>query len=236
MDDNVMHIFGFVIKPIHVSVFYNSIFLLMGAGGIYAWFKTRWQSRGNRDMHRYVHSVNEVSDVDREGYRTLKLRNLGMVEHVDTIIRGDKVRKWLIAAAFRCDWVHRFIKDSNPKHQGAILEAARNVLIAHFADGVLAHLLDLSTFEKKVLFSLTGSDTDIGGVRMIRNVIASEDILHIAQEHPADKWRFENEHHKARLQTLRDMAKAHFEDGGYRIGENSSKVLIIGEAFARIRI
>jgi hypothetical protein len=25
MDDNVMHIFGFVIKPIHVSVFYNSI-------------------------------------------------------------------------------------------------------------------------------------------------------------------------------------------------------------------
>jgi hypothetical protein len=84
MDDNVMHIFGFVIKPIHVSVFYNSIFLLMGAGSIYAWFKTRWQSRGNRHMHRYVHSVNEVSDVDREGYRTLKLRNLGMVEHVDT--------------------------------------------------------------------------------------------------------------------------------------------------------
>ena len=105
MDDNVLHIFGFVIKPIHVSVFYNSIFLLMGAGGIYAWFKTRWQSRGNRDMHRYVHSVNEVSDVDREGYRTLKLRNLGKVEHVDTIIRGDKVRKWLIAAAFRCNWV-----------------------------------------------------------------------------------------------------------------------------------
>jgi hypothetical protein len=48
MDDNVMHIFGFVIKPIHVSVFYNSIFLLMGAGSIYAWFKTRWQSRSPR--------------------------------------------------------------------------------------------------------------------------------------------------------------------------------------------
>jgi len=241
MDDNVMHIFGFVIKPIHVSVFYNSVFLLMGGGGIYAWFKTLWQSRGNRDVHRYVHSVNEVSDVDREGYRTLKLRNLGRVEHVDTIIRGaiirgDKVRKWLIAAAFRCNWVHRFIKDSNPKHQGAILEAARNVLVAHFTDGVLAHLLDLSTFEKKVLFSLTGSDTEIGGVRMIRNVIASEDVLHIAREHPADKWRFENEHHKVRLQTLRDMAKAHFEDGGYRVGENGSKVLIIGEVFARIRI
>jgi hypothetical protein len=148
MDDNVMHIFGFVIKPIHVSVFYNSIFLLMGAGSIYAWFKTHWQSRGNRQMDRYVHSVNEVSDIDREGYRTLKLRNLGMVEHVDTVIRGDKVRKWLIAAACRCNWVHRFIKDSNPKHQGAILEAARNVLVPHFADGVLAHLLDLSTFEK----------------------------------------------------------------------------------------
>jgi hypothetical protein len=68
------------------------------------------------------------------------------------------------------------------------------------------------------------------------NVIASENVLHIAQEHPADKWRFENEHHKVRLQTLRDMAKAHFEDGGYRVGENGSKVLIIGEAFARIRI
>ena len=26
---------------------------------------------------------------------------------------------------------------------------------------------------------------------MIRNVIASEDLLHIAQEHPADKWRFD---------------------------------------------
>jgi hypothetical protein len=101
---------------------------------------------------------------------------------------------------------------------------------------VLAHLLDLSTFEKKVIFSLTGSDTEIGGLRMIRNVIASEDVLHIAQQHPADKWRFENEHHKVRLQTLRDMAKAHFEDGGYRVGENGSKVLIIGEAFARIRI
>jgi len=241
MDDNVMHIFGFVIKPIHVSVFYNSIFLLMGGGSIYAWFKTRWQSRGNRDVHRYVHSVNEVSDVDREGYRTLKLRNLGRVEHVDTIIRGavirgDTVRNWLIAAAFRCDWAHRFIMDSNPKRQGAILEAARNVLVAHFADGVLAHLLDLSTFEKKVLFSLTGSDTEIGGVRMIRNVIASEDVLHIAREHPVGKWRFENEHHKVRLQTLRDMAKAHFENGGYHVGENGSKVLIIGEAFARIRI
>ena len=241
MDENVMHIFGFVIKPIHVSVFYNSIFLLMGAGGIYAWIKTRWQSRGNRDVHRYVHSVNEVSDLDREGYRTLKLRNLGKVEHVDNIIRGaiihgDKVRNWLIAAAFQCNWVHRFIKDSNPKHQGAILEASRNVLVAHFADGVLAHLLDLSTFEKKVLFSLTGSDTEIGGVRMIRNVIASEDVLHIVRQHPADRWRFENGHHKVRLQTLRDMAKAHFEDGGYRVGENGSKVLIIGEAFARIRI
>ena len=62
-------------------------------------------------MHRYVHSVNEVSDVDREGYRTLKLRNLSMVEHVDTVIRGDKVRKWLIAAACRCNWVHQFIKN-----------------------------------------------------------------------------------------------------------------------------
>ena len=159
-----------------------------------------------------------------------------MVEHVDTIIRGDKVRQSLIAAAFRCNWVHRFIKDSNSKHQGAILEAARNVLVAHFADGVLAHLLDLSTFERKVLFSLTGSDTEIGGVRMIRNVIANEDVLHIAQEHPADKWRFENEHHKVRLQTLRDMAKAYFEDGGYRVEKTESSVLIIGEAFARIRI
>jgi hypothetical protein len=91
MDDNVMHIFGFVIKPIHVSVFYNSIFLLMGAGSIYAWFMTRWQSRGNRDMHRYVHSVNEVSDVDREGYRTLKLRNLGMVEHVDNYLANASI-------------------------------------------------------------------------------------------------------------------------------------------------
>ena len=157
-------------------------------------------------------------------------------EHVDSVIRGDKVRKWLIAAACRCNWVHRFIKDSNPKRQGAILEAARNVLVPHFADGVLPHLLDLSTVEKKVFFSLTGSDTEIGGVRMIRNVIASENVLHIAQEHPADKWRFENEHHMVRLQTLRDMAKAHFEDGGNRVGENGSKVLIIGEAFARIRI
>jgi hypothetical protein len=98
MDDNVMHIFGFVIKPIHVSVFYNSIFLLMGAGSIYAWFKTRWQSRGNRHMHRYVHSVNEVSDVDREGYRTLKLRNLGMVEHVDTVIHGDELGERIMRA------------------------------------------------------------------------------------------------------------------------------------------
>jgi hypothetical protein len=164
------------------------------------------------------------------------LRNLGIVDHVDAIIRGDNVRKWLVAAAFRCNWVHRFIKDSNPKHQEAILEAARNVLIAHFADGVLAQLLGLSTFERKVLFSLTGSDTEIGGVRMIRNVIASEDVLQIAQEHPTDKWRFENEHHKVRLQTLRDMAKAYFEDGGYRVGDGGSSVLIIGEAFARIRI
>ena len=100
---------------------------------------------------------------------------------------------------------------------------------------MLAHLLDLSTFEKKVLFSLTGSDTEIGGIDDPK-CDRQEDVLHITQEHPADKWRFENEHHKVRLQTLRDMAKAHFEDGGYRVGENGSKVLIIGEAFARIRI
>jgi hypothetical protein len=30
--------------------------------------------------------------------------------------------------------------------------------------------------------------------------------------------------------------ETHFEDGGYRVGENGSKVLIIGEAFSRIRI
>jgi hypothetical protein len=144
MDANVMHIFGFVIRPIHVSVFYNSIFLLMVQEAFTPGSRHNGSHAGIQ-MDRYVHSVNEVSDIDREGYRTLKLRNLGMVEHVDTVIRGDKVRKWLIAAACRCNWVHRFIKDSNPKHQRAILEAARNVLVPHFADGVLAHLLDLST-------------------------------------------------------------------------------------------
>jgi hypothetical protein len=109
-----------------------------------------------------------------------------MVEHVDTVIHGDKVRKWLIAAACRFNWVHRFIKDSNPKRQGAILEAARNVLVPHFADGVLAHLLDLSTFEKKVIFSLTGSDTEIGGVRMIRNVSAGGTVS--TRPQPTMKW------------------------------------------------
>ena len=38
------------------------------------------------------------------------------------------------------------------------------------------------------------------------------------------------------LALLAAPSVAHFEDGGYRVGENGSKVLIIGEVFARIRI
>jgi hypothetical protein len=42
--------------------------------------------------HAGIAICTEVSDVDREGYRTLKLRNLGMVEHVDV---EAEVAAWL---------------------------------------------------------------------------------------------------------------------------------------------
>ncbi len=40
MDDNVMYIFGFVIKAHPRFSLLQLNFQLMGAGGIYAWFKT----------------------------------------------------------------------------------------------------------------------------------------------------------------------------------------------------
>src|ERR1700730_18375658 len=93
-----------------------------------------------------------------------------MVFRLEDVIRGKNVRKWLLAAAYKCDWIsRRFIEDPNPHHQELILEAVRNLLTRHCKEGVWARLnKSKTTVETTVIFAVTGSDIPVGGVRMIR--------------------------------------------------------------------
>lgn len=250
MDDTV-HFLGWVLKPIHVSIISNVIYYVFLIGSVMLGFLfARWSSRGNRELHIYVDSWCKISEIDKDKRRTLAIRDFGKQEYVDRLILRAKVRKWLIDAAFRCDWTHRFIKDPNPSHQLAILDAIGVAVARHYTDGIKADTMSFSTTpEKKLLYSATGSDTDETGVRMIRVIVVTEKVLEIVRDHPDTDpnvkdsgWLFELKYSKeqprlrVRLQTLRNMAKAYFEDDGFRAGEDGTRVRIIGEVMVCERI
>ena len=115
MDDTIPFL-GWAIKPVHLTAVYYAIWLFFGFFGTGFGIMAGWfHSRGNRQMDRYVESSCEISEPNRNGYRTLAIRNADMVFRLEDVIRGKDVRKWLLAAAYKCDWVsRRFIEDSDP--------------------------------------------------------------------------------------------------------------------------
>jgi len=239
MDDcaNVHHILGFVIKPIDYNLI-TTLASVLGLTAMFGWILNKWRARGNRQMHQYVDSGNEVSEPDKDKCRTLAIRHFDEPKKVEEMILSAKVRKWLMNAAVYCDWTHRFIKHPKSAHQKDILVACRNVLIRHWKEGQAAHMAGLPTVRTTLIFAVTGSDTEDEGVRMIRVVLVSLEMLKIIHEHPADKWLFEGEEERmrVRLETLRKMAEAYFENGGYRPGKNGTNVRIVMEAYVRSRI
>ena len=250
MNDTIPFL-GWAIKPIHLTAVYYAIWLFFGFFGTGFGIMAGWfHSRGNRHMDRYVESSCEISEPDRHGYRTLAIRNADMVFRLEDVIRGKNVRKWLLAAAYKCDWIsRRFIEDPNPHHQELILEAVRNFLTRHCKEGVWARLnKSKTTVETTVIFAVTGSDIPVGGVRMIRVILVNAIELESVLTHPEDRWYFlynpdfqenpekkkhEDERYEVRLATLRTMARA-YQNGGYHIGTDGTSVRIVDGVFSRV--
>lgn len=240
--ENTINIFGIIIKPIHLQVVQIIFFVILSAGA-WRWFVLWWRGRGNRQLDHYLNSACHVSEPDADGFRTLTLRNLGRTERIETVIRGEHERKWLLAAAQHCDWTHRFIKDREPEHQNRILHVVRNEMTAHFAEGEAARLAGLPTRSFDIYYSPTGADAMRGGIRMIRNILATEHVLRVVQEHPVDKWHYEIDKvtgeeavsHKVRLETLRQMADALFNCSGCRLHEGQW-VRIVGWLSPSVKI
>ena len=123
---------------------------------------------------------------DRHGYRTLAIRNADMVFRLEDVIRGKNVRKWLLAAAYKCDWIsRRFIEDPYPHDEELILDAVGYFLTRHCKEGVWARLnKSKTTVETTVIFAVTGSDIPVGGVRMIRVILVNAIELESVLTHP----------------------------------------------------
>lgn len=236
---NVIEVYGIVIKPIYLTLI-MTIATVLTCGSVIRGVVSWYRSRGNRQMDLYVHSANEISNVDEQGFRTLSIRHDGNVDLLDTRIQGANVRKWLIAAAMQCDWTHRFIKHPDPMCQWAILRAVRNAVIEDYKDGEGALKAKLPVVRMELYISPTGSDTEDEGVRMIRVVIATKEMLEIVHAHPPKMWRFdadgEERRLRVRLDTLRKMAEALFEHDGCRLGKEFTYVPIIAKAKVCVRI
>lgn len=241
---NTIELFGVTVKPIHFQAATFVVILVFGVIGsfFYKTLKTRWEGRGNRQLDHYLDTVTEASEIDADGYRTLSISNKGMTERVETVIRGNNERNWLIVAAKNCDWTRRFVKDTDAKCQARILHVVRNAMTRHFADGENAHDAGLPTVSTDYFYSPTGADAEVGGVRMIRNMWAIEPTLHIFDTHPVDKWKFEidkvtgeMQDHKVRVTTMREMAEALFRNNGC-CDLNGKKVRIIGWMRGRVRV
>jgi hypothetical protein len=105
-----------------------------------------------------------------------------------------------------------------------------------------------TTVENTVIFAVTGSDTPLGGVRMIRVILVNAIELESVLTHPEDRWYFlynpdfqenpekkkhEDERYEVRLATLRIMARA-YQNGGYHIGTDGASVRIVDGIFSRV--
>lgn len=242
MDGTTFELFGITFKSVyfHAGLFFLALF---GGAGAVLWAKAvqRYHERGNKQLDHYLDSMNEVSEIDKDGFRTLKIRNKGNVERCELVVRGKKERGWLLAAARCCDWTHRFVKDHDPAHQKRILHVLRNTVSRHFVAGENAHNAGLPTVSFDLYGSPTGADASVGGVLMIRNILAKKDVLEIVLSHPVDKWKYEDDmgeaqDHSVRITTLREMATALLKNNGYKILEDGSRVKIVFWLEARVPV
>jgi hypothetical protein len=232
--ENTIELWGFVIKPIHVQIGYLLFLFIFGVAGAYIGrvLLRMWRERGNRQFDHYLDTRTFVSEPDENNVRTAYLRNIGEPVRAEYVLRGNRVRGWLMSAAGYCDWeTRRFIKDADPDRQEKILHMVRNTLTRHFREGEIAHMAELPTRRFDLFFAPTGADATVGGVRMIRTMIATRTILETFLTHPADKWRFEEDKvtglqqvdHVVRVRTMRDMAEALIKDRGMRIIDGTDK-------------
>lgn len=230
-DTNTIELLGLVLKPVHFSAA-SLIFEVVLALGVFAGVKSMIASRGNRELDIYIDQRNDISEIDTDGFRTLAIHNMGDYRRVEQAFPISKTRKHLLAAAARCDKVHRFIKCTKPHHQQAVLRAARGSLLRHFVAGEVATFGGAPVKEVEILLSLTGADTEDEGVKMIRVVITKASDLRIIYEHPEKMWKFKGDKERmlVRLQTLRHMAKAFLEDDGKRLADDGSMIQIIETA------
>ncbi len=244
MDQNFILLFGYELRPVHFSA---GMFILALAGSIVGTFIMarfkRWMSDrgGSRQFDHYLDALTYASEPDERGYRTVILRNLGMPMRAEYVLRGNRVRGWLMAAAQMCDYdIRRFVKDPNPDRQAAIVEIVRSALSRHFERGEIAHLSKLPTRKFDLYYAVTGADAAQGGVRKIRVMIADEETLRIFHDHPEDKWDVEankvtgvkQKDHIVRVKTIRQMADALFNHKGCRMMDNNP-TLIVGWMEAR---
>ncbi len=223
--ENTIVLFGYVIKQVHIVAAQFVVLVVFGTILSFLWrnVKRRWDGRGNRQLDHFLDTVTHASEPDADGFRMLTIRNKGMTERVDTVIRGENERGWLIHAAKNCDWDRRFVKSPRPEHQARVLHVIRNAMTRHFVEGENAHDAGLPTKTVDYYFSPTGADAAVGGVRMIRNMWVTEDDLRVFDTHPVKKWKYEvdkatgeMQDHSVRLQTMREMAEALFRNDGFR--------------------
>lgn len=242
---NSITIWGYTLYPIHLQLI-QLIIVALASGGLIGllvrFLKRAWNERGNRQLDHHLASITEVSDeVDADGYRLMRISNLGMPRRFEEVIRGRHERGWMMEAARNCDWNRRFIKDPNPKHQDRILHVVRNALTEHFKDGETAYLAGLPTKEIDLYFAPTGADAHVGGIRMFRDMVVTPETLAKVVAHGPNKWRFEvdkvtgiEQDHSVRVTTLLQMAEA-LRNGGCR-KLNGDMVRIVGWMRARVRV
>jgi len=233
---NSISVFGWTLYPIHIQLIQLG-FVVLASGGLlgilYRSLKAMWAERKNLQLDHYLDTCHVITEPDADGFRTLKIRDHGNVERLETVFRGTKERQWLLAAARACDWTHRFAKDTDATRQARIYHNARHAVNRHFVAGVNARQAGLPVVAYDLYFSLTGADAAVGGVRMIRNIEATREQLEIVYSHPRDKWKFEGDmgkpqpDHQVRIETLWQMADALFNHNGCR-QLNGGWVKIVG--------
>lgn len=240
--ENTIVVFGITLKQIYLQAVLVAIAVMVNLGVVLQLLRNWWSQRGNRRFDHYLVTRNKPSAPNAEGLRTLPIRNKGGNERIEAPIRGNDIRKWMIAAAARCDWEHqRFIADPNPERQQAILKAILNGLNQFYVDGQNAEESGQPVKKYKLYFAPTGADSAAGGVRQIRIMTATHEELEIFYKHPQDMWEFEKlmgidtSAHHVRVDTMRKMAKAAFENGGKK-HIDGKWVQIVGEMEAVVPV
>jgi hypothetical protein len=163
----------------------------------------------NREFDQWLVSVTSVTAADEGGYRHLMLDNLGSPERFDDAVRGRDERAWMRRAANHCSWEpeRRFLL-ADEDHGRAILHVVRNALTKYWQDGVRAKIAGKNVTVQQIYFAVTGADAAVGAKKKFRVIVMTEADMRTILDHPAGKWRFDDETHRVRLETCRIMARA----------------------------